>query len=302
MKTSVFRFSLDVSQTQSQVSVSAGVGETGIRLIARLTENGAPFEIEPGSYAVFSAVKPDGQPIFNDCMIFSTGTVVYDFTEQTVALPGIVRCQIFVYAPDGTLIISPRLQLVVHDNVYNKDIESTMEYKAIKKFVEEINRVDTELSTHAEQIGALEGKITTTGHITVPATVWTDTDPHDALLPIPGDSFTNGGLLLIAPEDDETREACARARISVKLDMIADKDPPFYDYVWFLRAESGEIPDSPLNFVYFGIRTGTKDQKAVAAIIGVDAYGGGITEETKEELVKYVLAALPVYDGEVEEV
>jgi hypothetical protein len=138
------------------VSVSAGVGETGVRLIARMTENGAPFRIESGSYAVFSAVKPDGNPIFNDCMIFGNDTVVYDFSEQTVSAPGIVRCQIFVFAPDGTLILSPRFQIVVHENVYGKEIESTLEYSAIKKFVEEINVVNSALNTHGERLSGLD--------------------------------------------------------------------------------------------------------------------------------------------------
>lgn len=69
--TSVFRISLDIHQTQSQVSIPASMGADNVRLIIRLTEKGNPFEIEDGSYAFFSAVKPDGKPLYNDCAIAS---------------------------------------------------------------------------------------------------------------------------------------------------------------------------------------------------------------------------------------
>lgn len=165
-----------------------------------------------------------------------------------------------------------------------------------------LSNVYAMFGSNESEIRSLANKITTAGHITIPAADWTDVMPHEAFLSVPGDSMTKGGLLLLAPEDNATKEACARARISVDIDKLVDGVPPGMDSVFLIRAESGELPGVPLNFAYFAIRTNSEDQKAAAAIIGVDASGGGITEETKEELVKYVLAALPVYDGEVEEV
>jgi hypothetical protein len=161
----------------------------------------------------------------------------------------------------------------------------------VAKFDSEHFSVDPDGTVHFRS-ESIRGMITATGQITVPVTEWTDSDPHDAFVMSPGDSFTKGGLLLLAPKDDETREACARARISVNLARIYDQDPPFSDYVWFLRAESGETPNSPLHFVYFSIRTSVEDQAPVAALIGVDAYGegggatGGVNQAEVEEVIK----------------
>lgn len=160
MKTSVYRFSLDVNQSQSQVSISAGKGENGVRLIIRMTENGAPFEVEDGSYAVFSAVKPDGKPVINDCAIFGNDTVVYDFTEQTVAVEGITRCQILLFGPDRSLIASARFQIVVHETIWDKGIESAEEFNVVKKFVEDINTVNDRLDKNASDIAALDERVT----------------------------------------------------------------------------------------------------------------------------------------------
>ena len=131
-----YRFSLDIHKTQSQVSISASQYSTDIRLIIRLMERGIPYEIEEGCFAVFSAIKPDGNPLYNDCMI-ENNTIIYDFTEQTTPVNGIIPCQIHLYGADGRPLLSPRFQTVVHKAVYDgKTIESSAEYLALSKFFE----------------------------------------------------------------------------------------------------------------------------------------------------------------------
>lgn len=160
----------------------------------------------------------------------------------------------------------------------------------VAKFDDEHFLVDPDGMVHFRP----ERMVIASGRITIPITEWTDNSPHYAFLPIPGDSFTDGVLMLLTPEDDATREACARARIGVSIDRSLDSDPPIYDHVWFLRAESGEIPDSILRFVYFSIRTDVVDQKAVVALIGVDAYGegGGTASGVDETAVKKIINSL----------
>jgi hypothetical protein len=102
------------------------------------------------------------------------------------------------------------------------------------------------------------------------------------------------------PANEETRLAANSARLSAYPVAFAIADGN--SAVTILRPEAEKAPDADMTFAYVVIKTGDDSRDPMAAIIGVDAYGGGITEETKEELVKYVLAALPVYDGEVEEV
>lgn len=306
-KQAVTRLTLDMGLPDVQKSISVTRGDTNRRLEVTLIDRGSPFALPPDWTAVLAGVLPGGDELYESCIV-DNGRIIFDFVAAPAVSSeeGVFGVSFDVFDEGGEVVASPKLWVHVTAGVRRlRDPDTIDRLTVLQEFVGQINRVNRELEAHAEQIhdaeealgthgerlSGLEDKITATGHITIPATEWTDTDPHDAFLQIPGDSFTNGGLLLLAPEDNETREACARARISVNLDRIADGDPPFYDYVWFLRAESGEIPDSPLHFVYFSIRTGTENQEAVAAIIGVDAYGegggtgGGVDSAAVEEIV-----------------
>ena len=135
MAISIFRFSLDVHKTQSQITISASKYSTDRRLMIRLMERGIPYVIEDGSYAVFSAVKPDGKKIYNDCSI-RNNTIIYDFTKQTTAAVGILPCQIHLYGANGRTLVSSKFKLIVHEAVYvEEDIESSDEYLAFSGFI-----------------------------------------------------------------------------------------------------------------------------------------------------------------------
>ena len=138
MGASIFRFTLDVHKTQSQVSISASQYSTDRRLHIRLMERGIPYELEEGCFAVFSAIKPDGKPLYNDCAI-RNNTIIYDFTKQTTAVVGIVRCQIHLYGADGRVLFAPRFQIVVHKSIYDGEaVESSAEYLAMAEYIDHI--------------------------------------------------------------------------------------------------------------------------------------------------------------------
>jgi hypothetical protein len=306
-KQAVTRLTLDMGLPDVQNSISVTRGDTNRRLEVTLIDKGSPFALPPDWTAVLAGVLPGGDELYESCIV-DDGRIIFDFVAAPAVSSeeGVFGVSFDVFDEGGEVVASPKLWVHVTAGVRRlRDPDTVDKLTALQEFVGQINRVNRELEAHAEQIhdaeealgthgerlSELEDKITATGHITIPATEWTDTDPHDAFLQIPGDSFTKGGLLLLAPEDNATKEACARARISVNIDALVDEDPPGMDAVWFLRAESGEIPDLPLHFVYFSIRTGTEDQEAVAAIIGVDAYGegggtgGGVDSAAVEEIV-----------------
>lgn len=270
--TSVFRISLDIHQTQSQVSIPATQGADNVRLIIRLTERGNPFDIEDGSYAIFSAVKPDGNPLYNDCAIYRNSTIVYDFSPQTTSVEGITKCQIHLYDTYGRKLHSPRFQIVVHPDIYGNEIESTAEYKALAAFVGIKDDIAQDISNNASAIIALQEMVTTAGTITIPASEWTDTTQHEAFFNLNSDVFAKGCIVLFAPEDDATKEAAGKARMSMSIDKVVDTESPFTDLVVIARAESGIVPTIPLNLRYTVIKTDTEN-KVLVALIGVDAYG-----------------------------
>lgn len=306
VKQAVTRLTLDMGLPDVQKSVSLTAGDTNRRLEVTLIDKGSPFALQPMWTAVLAGVLPSGDELYESCVV-DDGRIVFDFVAANAVSSeeGVFAVAFDVFDEGGELVASPKIWMHVTQSVRRlRETETLDRLTALREFVESIGRVDAELSTHAEQIGELEGKITTAGTVTIPATDWTDVMPHESFLSVPGDSMNKGGLLLLAPEDDATKEACARARISVNIDRLVDGDPPATDSVFLIRAESGELPDVPLNFAYFAIRTNSEDQKAAAAIIGVDAYGeggGGVDQAAVEDTVRRLIPAWALEEEPPEE-
>ena len=288
--TSVFRISLDIHQTQSQVSIPATQGADNVRLIIRLTEKGNPFDIEDGSYAIFSAVKPDGNPLYNDCAIYRNSTIVYDFTPQTTAVEGITKCQIHLYDTYGRKLHSPRFQIVVHPDIYGNEIESTMEYKALAAFVGIKDDIEQAISNNSAAIAALKEKVTTAGSVTIPTTEWSDDTPRTARFKI--DGFGNGMTALLYPSDEETRKEASRVMLSAYPQLYMGTDGSQVEAV----VPSAEVvPTKALNIDYIVIKTDNTNAQPRVALIGVDAYGeggGGTGSGVDETAVKKIINSL----------
>ena len=299
VRTSVFRFPLDIHQSQSQVSVTAGLHEDGIRLVIRLMENGAPFDIHHAARAEFSAVRPDGEPIMNPCMIFGQGTVVYDFTGEEVLYPGVMPCQIFLYNPDGGLILSPKFHIVVHENAAadGEEVGAQEQYKTLKKFVEEISAVQNVLGTLHEEIygdldpnfnynkdhpydpnyeinnyhsriDVLEAARPVTGAFSIPAGSWTTGVDGGYWKPVPlqGDPVQSGDVVLVLPDDEQTRVASADMEVRVIHDVLNGES---FDT---LQVTSKTLPAVDLYYRYVVIKKAAADTEltANAIIIGVN--------------------------------
>lgn len=137
-----YRISLDMFEVASQTTIKAKKGDTACSIYITLTENGKVYKIDEGCTAFFSAKKPDGNYLFNSetCRI-EDNTIIYDFTEQTTPIEGIVECEVVLKKGEDKLT-SPRFNLKVDATVYNgEDIISTPEADALK-----------ELTDRAEQI------------------------------------------------------------------------------------------------------------------------------------------------------
>lgn len=130
MNYSDYRFSLDVQQIGSQVFMSVKVGDTSRRLIISLTDGHEPYDITEGCVAVFAAVKADGNVIFNNCTI-DGNSIVYEFTEQTVAAEGSMRCEIQLYGGDESLLCSPNFTIAVLPSQVGGNVESLTEVNTL---------------------------------------------------------------------------------------------------------------------------------------------------------------------------
>ena len=147
MNYSVFRFTLNMHNHRSQVSIPVFVGDTGIRLLISLTDGGNTYFIEDGCVAMLRGKKPDGNPIFNQCLILNNTTIQYDFTEQTAIMEGIVNCEIDLYGADGTLITAPKFIIVVD----SRSVPDTDIAEAISESIPDINLPQLMALTASEQ-------------------------------------------------------------------------------------------------------------------------------------------------------
>ena len=125
MNYSDYRFTLDIQIHQAQVSIPVTLNDTARKLCIGLTDGRKPYYIADGCRAVFSAKKPDGTTIFNDCIIYNNTTIEYEFSKNTTSCEGIVDCEIRLYDADGRELTSPQFIIVVDKKVM-RDEEVTM--------------------------------------------------------------------------------------------------------------------------------------------------------------------------------
>ena len=151
MNYSTYRASLDIHASGSQAVLHAKKGETKRRILITLTERGKPYLISSDCTAVFTATKPDGNIIYNDCVI-DNNIICYNFTEQTTAAEGKLDCEIRLYGADNALIISPGFDLIVDAPVYEDGdvIESGTEVSALTALVSETNMLINTVNTKLE--------------------------------------------------------------------------------------------------------------------------------------------------------
>lgn len=139
MERTEHKITLDVHKTVSTTSVSVKKGDTAHRLLIILSEGGYPYHIGEDCTAVFSAVKPDGTTIWNDCTI-SGDVVIYDFTEQTTAALGVTNCEIQIYDPNGALLTGASFLLLVEDGASNRSaVVSSDEFGQLRDMFETAN-------------------------------------------------------------------------------------------------------------------------------------------------------------------
>ena len=139
MKYTEHKFPLDVNQTASHVCISVKKGDTARRLLIHLTESGYPYHLSRECYAVFTAKKPDGHVIFNNCTI-EDHTICYDFTAQTVPVAGLIECEIIIYGSNGKQLTSAGFHMIVEDTIYGTEteVESTDEFNSLAELIAQV--------------------------------------------------------------------------------------------------------------------------------------------------------------------
>lgn len=144
MERQTYRLTLDLRQTNSQAEIRATVGDSGRSIIASLTDGASPFSLDGGS-AVFKALKPDGNRLYNNCTV-DGNKVTYDITEETVSCTGTTVCELDLYDGANKWIASPRFSLTVEESVYNDSlvVQSASEYTKLKDALVAVENLNIE--------------------------------------------------------------------------------------------------------------------------------------------------------------
>lgn len=176
---------LDVHEMVSPVTVSMKRRETGRRLMIHLADRGYPYHIDDECYAVFTATKPDGKVIYNECTIDDC-VIIYNVTEQTSCVAGLVSCEIQIHNADGLLLTSPVFDIVVEDTIYDEEteVESTSEFSALTKLIAEVQELKKELGNGSS---SGSGSSVTVAEVTLLAANWVGEDsPYSQVVEMDG--------------------------------------------------------------------------------------------------------------------
>lgn len=149
MKYAVSRIVLDLQDTSSPITLSAKQGDSVREIICGFRDDSGPYKLEPGCAVVFTAQKPSGNMIYNDCTV-DGNYARYQFTAQTVSEIGPLKCEfkIFDDLSKPPKLTSPRFMINVEKPVFNDgDIpESSYEFLGVQDIV--IKTVIKYLETH----------------------------------------------------------------------------------------------------------------------------------------------------------
>jgi hypothetical protein len=120
---SIYRFTLDLHSTQSQVFIPVPKGDTAREWHISLSDGGVPYIIEDGSVATIEIKRPRGGILQYFCPIVNHRIVIYDFnnddvTRSTATEDGIHECDILITSEKGEFA-SARFTMLVSDRVVN---------------------------------------------------------------------------------------------------------------------------------------------------------------------------------------
>ena len=197
---------LDIHQTGKPATVTVKRGDTGRAIQITLTDGGFPFPFSQDCYAVFTAKKPDGTVLYNNCVI-EGDTIAYTFTPQTTSVCGIVRCEVKLYGGDDKLITSPVFLLMVQETVYNEGdtVESADEITALTTLVSEANSL----------IQTVEGKLENGDFVGPPGSQGPQGEPGP-----PGEAGPQGP---VGPQGEPGPQGPAGADGTVSFDQLTEE-------------------------------------------------------------------------------
>lgn len=260
----VTRMVLDMGKVDVQKSVAFTKGDVNRRWEVTLVDNGSPFDVPNNWTVALSAIKPDGNPIYNGCVV-EHGRIVYDFAsgEQLVTSEGIFAAEFDVFDETGQPVCTPRVWIQVLPVARNlAPITSDPQFTLLRQFLERAGDLEEDIAELRDEMG----NVVMMGRVVVSRAAWRGS-PLSAVLSIPG--LPRNSATLLYPADAVTRAEAAHSEIAAWVEDVEGHDP-------VITLEAAKAPSGTLTFIYAIIRSErTGRPLSVAAIMGV---GGGDSE------------------------
>ena len=148
---------LEMSGDTKKYLVSAKQGDKSTRrIVAKLLNEGIPYEITDDAIVVINMEKPDGKHIYNTCT-YSGSEVIVELTNQALAVTGTASCDIEIRTSDNSQVLSTvTFEIEIEKSKRNENaIVSSNEYTELERRTgEHIKAIDDE----HEKIKAAESK------------------------------------------------------------------------------------------------------------------------------------------------
>ena len=309
-KQAVTRLTLDMGLPDIQKSVSLTAGDTNRRLEVTLIDKGSPFALPPTWTAVLAGVLPSGDELYESCVV-DDGRIVFDFVAANAVSSeeGVFAVAFDVFDDGGELVASPKIWMHVTPSVRRlKDPMVSERLTALQEFVREINKVNSELSAHTEQIGELEDDVDLINSRLAPvldkydhlqinrleigASAWSDSSPtsiqYIGTLGTFGESETTKAFAaLLIPMDADTVSEAAAVGLKVA-NTIATGGSIFAT----LAVESRPTKDMRFAAVCFTLDNETGEEfKASCVVVGVGGgtNTGGVDQAEVEDTIRRLI-------------
>lgn len=139
---------LDVNRINTFSVINAKQGDSGRMLKVQITINDEPYYIPRNAYVIFRATKPDDTFVYNFASVQSDGTCTIQLSQETLASPGKIYCDLSVLVGRSTV---SSVTFVIFNDKFPRSpssITSANEYLALSNLV-------TYLSNYSSKVDRL---------------------------------------------------------------------------------------------------------------------------------------------------
>ena len=200
MNFAISRFTLDLQESQSQVSVPCLFGDTARIWLISLSDGGIPYTFE-GSVSVLMTIQQANGSRIEDYCLIERNQIKYDLssndnTRRTAQVEGIHSCQITLFDENGdrlgtaafTLVVKHRA-VSIDDDVITEDENSIISAIRREEATRQANE-DQRIANEEIRQAAYQAYLLTVPrivNITLLASAWEgDEDPYTQVVSIEG--------------------------------------------------------------------------------------------------------------------